>query len=186
MPIKNIRSFSLNKINRNDEIVNWAYQELEARMLYKDIDATPMQPLGKYPIYKTKLYRDTSTAYVAFSESKVAGILCLGSNQHSVTVSSVSDKYKGQGIGMRLYQAALIDRKVLRSSTSLSVGSTAAWAYLCKMYKGCIVTGKLRVPIAGYKLINGYTIPLVKNLSGDKIPLMLSTDKDFSYREKTQ
>ena len=126
---------------------------------------------------------------IALQGSSVVGNLTMGVAPGFVSSSVVEPEFKGKGIGLALYEAALKHYGVLFSSTDLSVGSAMIWKSLVEKYDGSlivplidnfIVKSKVEVKIVGWRQSGKFWWPLVSKQSKPVSlqALLKSTDPD--------
>ena len=121
-------------------------------------------------------YGDSIYVALLRKSKRVVGFLEVDLLYGAVMGSYIQKEFQGKGLGFALYGTALKDKKVLRSDSSLSKGSSILWGKLCTAFKGCVLLrkGNRRIPIVRFVTgpkYKGYTFPVVKNVRGEEVCL---------------
>jgi GNAT superfamily N-acetyltransferase len=176
MSIKKLKAFYVNELVRDTGGAH------VATVLEKCTDSIATKEARKLHDYESFVFWHVSGIFFCSYMGRTIGF--LEHENQKAEFSFVLEKFKGHGLGYQLYETAINKLGTLRSSTSLSVGSSKLWAKLCKEHKGYVRLGDLRIPIVGYVERRGAMLPKVCNKSGDLVVLdsedgSLSKDEQF-------
>lgn len=114
---------------------------------------------GPFPIGFTQIKKENGYPYVEYS--------------------AVRSSDQGKGLGLFMYEGMLFDLGILRSSASLSKGSSALWKTLVMKYNGVLVIPKkdsptkreYQMPVVGWTVEDGITYPMLRTQDNKKVSL---------------
>ena len=107
-------------------------------------------------------------SYIDFElwdKKKVVGSLSV-SNKTGLCAVFLLPEYRGQGLAIQLYEAALKDLSYLRSDLLLTKGSNLIWAALWRSHGVRLNVAGHRVDIVGWEKLANFWWPIVLTDSG--------------------
>lgn len=160
-------AFNRNRLSRSTTVL--------PLMRFEDLETTSNKKLAAYRDFSLQLVKKRGhyDRIVATQSGKVVGNLTMGMTHGFVSSSIVMPEFKGQGLGLALYEAALKVYGHLNSSIDLSVGSSLIWKTLVERHNGCLVVPHIEnyvirsttdVKVIGWKQGGKFWWPLVSKL----------------------